>query len=190
MSIHQLPSSKIHSTNHGSCAINFMAHLHGSQEPIDWTPQGSNIVGKVWNDTRGSFMGQNDIRAIPVAGMLHSHELQVLCCDCMFRERQGGCGKTGTLPRPFPLPSMLHVHVENHLRPPTGHDNKLLFYDIASWWHWEYHLRFPTHVPCSRMQQTIRSICNDCFLGVPHRVPFETPMIHAIVSYNTLFQLC
>ena len=96
------------------------------------TPQGSNIVGKVWNDTRGSFMGQKDIRAIPAAGMLHSHELQVLCCDCMFGERQGGCGKTGTLPRPFPLPSMLHVHVENHLRPPTGHDNKLLFCDIAS----------------------------------------------------------
>ena len=42
---------------------------------------------------------------------LHLPELQVLCCGCVFRERerQGGCWKTGLLLRLFPFPSIRHV---------------------------------------------------------------------------------
>ena len=38
----------------------------------------------------------------------HVYELQVLRCVCVFRERQGGCGKTGSLLRPFPSPQCVH----------------------------------------------------------------------------------
>ena len=49
------------------------------------------------------------ISLIQEHGMFHSCELQVLCCGRVFRERQGGCGKTGSLLRPSSLPSMRHV---------------------------------------------------------------------------------